>query len=1029
MATQQAQLEAVISADISQYNQDLDSAVSKLEKTAGAFDKIGKNLTAKLTVPFTALAGVLVKTASDIAELQSKFDVVFGDLAGETEEWAETLGDAVNRSRFDIQAFSAELQDTFKPLGFATTEAQKLSKELVQLGIDVASFNNKADADVIRDFQSALVGNTETVRKYGIVITQNVLEQQALREGLNKTFNELTELEKVQLRYNIILASSTDALGDASRTSGSFANQLKGLQADLKDLAVEFGEVLLPIALDLVEGLRESIESFKDLDDGTKETIITFGAFLAAIGPLSLAISGLIKAFTLLQTATIAVNTALSVTNPALVAISATLAVGITAWNNYADKIERAEKNLEKVDELQRTGNFKAQEEAVSSLANTYGDLTDRAEKLGIQLQLQSDALGASSYVKSTRDLQEVAKELGITEKEVRALRGEVSAESVKFIQALQKEYTTIENFNDAVKAVNAGRKQQAIETAKLAQEQKILNDITAFYGEEIRNQNAELQQGISAQRQYQDSINQTAETFNYLSQQEALNAEQKQELLILEQVLTDALGANAVQIDKNTGRLVVNETALKNFNNEVVKAIALTRETITVNIETKIKQGAEQFLQVENEIKDLEKQLFNARSIQQAKFLEKQINQLKVYRDAVKKETEANLDFQKEQERKAADEIVKNLESTISKLNTAQKKRVKTAEEIEAERIRILREGINAELSIINFRYNTEEITQEQLLEELRGNLERYSDFYESNLQEELSLRQQIFSIEKQLQEENINNQIRLLDKANNEVLQSLKDRERILENNHKDNIRRIEDERDLSIKAIEDELDAQERLLNRGRLQDRIQEIDAVIERYQKSTTAEGQSRFRQLLQEREDIELKLRKDTAQQQVKIIEANAEAELNTQDKKYQAEKEAIEKQAELVESQYENIFNNLKGITDEATAQTQASIDIFKNQLIQGLNNVFVEAGKAVINDSIAINAQIIPQEKLSISQDKVNFGVPQGVAKGDIYNITNNINVNNTFNITSDENGVSAEELSEQIANLVSIEIKEVL
>lgn len=194
----------------------------------------------------------MVNIASDAEEIQSKFNTVFRNLAEQANQWSEDFGSSVGRARQDVKAWMAGLQDTFVPLGFARDRAYELSKSLTTLAVDVASFNNQADADVIRDFTSALVGNHETVRKYGIIITENALKLEALKSGWNKSYKSMTELEKVQLRYNMIMAGTTDAQGDAIRTGGSYANQMKRLRANIKDISETLGQSLLPIFNEIV---------------------------------------------------------------------------------------------------------------------------------------------------------------------------------------------------------------------------------------------------------------------------------------------------------------------------------------------------------------------------------------------------------------------------------------------------------------------------------------------------------------------------------------------------------------------------------------------------------------------------------------------------------------------------------------------------------------------------------------------------------------------------------------------------------
>lgn len=222
-------------------------------KTSGLTRTIGALRNKLLLVTFaTALltAGFIktVKAAGDAQETISKFEAVFKTQAKAARTFAEDLAKSTNRATIELIDFLSTLQDTFVPLGFTRKAASDLSKDLVTLAVDVASFNNKLDADVIRDFQSALVGNTETVRKYGIVITQAVLGQELLNTGVADSVLKATEAEKAFARYNIILRSTTDAQGDAVRTADSFNNKMKGAQAAALDLSIAIGNQLLPVA-------------------------------------------------------------------------------------------------------------------------------------------------------------------------------------------------------------------------------------------------------------------------------------------------------------------------------------------------------------------------------------------------------------------------------------------------------------------------------------------------------------------------------------------------------------------------------------------------------------------------------------------------------------------------------------------------------------------------------------------------------------------------------------------------------------
>tara|TARA_B100001093_G_scaffold255646_1_gene244522 strand:- start:645 stop:2957 length:2313 start_codon:yes stop_codon:yes gene_type:complete len=231
--------------------QKMRSSFSRLAKSAGPL--LGAALVAGVAIGSKAV----ISLASDIEEMQAKSDVVFGSFAGQVREDLAQFAQEVGRSRFELEGMAASVQDTFVPMGIARGEAADLSVQLAKLATDVASFNNAADADVMNAFQSALVGNHETVRRFGIVITEVELKQELLRMGINKASKDVDQATKIQARLNLIMAGTTDAQGDAARTSESFANQTRALKASLEILGIEIGKVLLPTATALVKTFNE----------------------------------------------------------------------------------------------------------------------------------------------------------------------------------------------------------------------------------------------------------------------------------------------------------------------------------------------------------------------------------------------------------------------------------------------------------------------------------------------------------------------------------------------------------------------------------------------------------------------------------------------------------------------------------------------------------------------------------------------------------------------------------------------------
>lgn len=277
----------------------VEKASKKIESLSRATQKIAAQAGAMGTA--LGLAGLkLIDLASDAQETQAKFDVVFGDLASDTNKWAEEFGSTMGRSKTDIKAWSSEIQNVLGAIGFTRGPATDLSKSLVELAVDVGAFMNAADSDVIDNFLSALTGSHKAVRKYGIVINQVTMAEELRRMGIRKSLSQVDELTKTQARYNIIMRATRDAQGAAIREADGWANQVKALGGDIKNLSEDLGQRLEPAGSRMLGWVRSAVGWFNDLDDGVKNNIVRWGflatALLTGVTVFALLGTGVLKA-------------------------------------------------------------------------------------------------------------------------------------------------------------------------------------------------------------------------------------------------------------------------------------------------------------------------------------------------------------------------------------------------------------------------------------------------------------------------------------------------------------------------------------------------------------------------------------------------------------------------------------------------------------------------------------------------------------------------------------------------------------
>lgn len=286
-------LSAVLTLDSSGFRSSVDSAKRELgslsDRAASAgrsMQQLGTAMTVGVTAPLAAVGVYSIRAASDLEEMQSKMSVVFGDLEEDIVEWSETHAKEVNRSAHQLQEYATSLQDTFVPMGFARDEAASMSKEMTELAIDLASFNNMAEADAMRKLEAGLIGNHRALRDFGVAINNSTLEQELMNQGMAESVQKASEQEKMMARLAIIQRSTSDAQGDAARTSESFANKMRGLRAQADELAAQLGEHLLPMTSSLIDRISAGIKWFSAWDESHQKMAVGAAVVAAALGPL-----------------------------------------------------------------------------------------------------------------------------------------------------------------------------------------------------------------------------------------------------------------------------------------------------------------------------------------------------------------------------------------------------------------------------------------------------------------------------------------------------------------------------------------------------------------------------------------------------------------------------------------------------------------------------------------------------------------------------------------------------------------------
>jgi hypothetical protein len=301
-----------------------------LKEIGSTASGIGRSMVGVSAAVLAPLA-LTVKAASDMEETMNKFNIVFGANKNAVKAWGDEYGKQVGRSKQQVADFLASSQDLFVPMGFASDAAEDMSKTVTKLAVDLASFNNKADSDVLRDLHAALTGSGEVMKKYGVIVSEAAVKQELLNMALDP--KTATEAEKAQARLNIIIAGTTAAQGDAIRSISGFANQMKSLQASVSDAAAEIGGVLLPIITPMIDDVVGLVKSIGEWATENKGLVATIAKIAAGIGVAGVALVGF-------GTVASSLAAIIGVLNPVTLGIAAAVGVASAAFYLWGDEIK-----------------------------------------------------------------------------------------------------------------------------------------------------------------------------------------------------------------------------------------------------------------------------------------------------------------------------------------------------------------------------------------------------------------------------------------------------------------------------------------------------------------------------------------------------------------------------------------------------------------------------------------------------------------------------------------------------------------
>lgn len=220
------------------------NSIGKLSKSFGALNMaIG---TGKLVL-IGNIIGKAIESAIDMVEVTNLFAVSLGEATDSAGELVTQMSDAFGLDPTNLKSSIGTFALLSRSMGINAENSEILSTNMAKLALDLSSLNNVPINQVMGDLRSGLVGQSETVYKYGIDVTEASLKTEAMNQGITKSVRNMSQGEKMALRYSVMLRQSSLAHGDFARTLETPANQLKILGERMVSLSRAIGSLFIPV--------------------------------------------------------------------------------------------------------------------------------------------------------------------------------------------------------------------------------------------------------------------------------------------------------------------------------------------------------------------------------------------------------------------------------------------------------------------------------------------------------------------------------------------------------------------------------------------------------------------------------------------------------------------------------------------------------------------------------------------------------------------------------------------------------------
>lgn len=275
---------------IERRQRQLDKNLSQLGSKFGNFAAPVQTASALALGAITALSYQAAKRAEAV---DGAFQQTFRNMPKEALTAASAVSKAFNRLETDVKENFTQMSSVMTALGLEASQALTVTDQLQRRSLDLAAFRDVEDAEAFRAVMSGITGETEPLKRFGVVLNETAVKAELLRLGFKGNAQEASEAAKVTARANIILRQTADTQGQVAREADNVTEKEKAMRTEFARTAEQFGKQFLPVATEVLGWATDALTAFNNLPTGTQAAALGLLALVAAGGPIAMVIKGL----------------------------------------------------------------------------------------------------------------------------------------------------------------------------------------------------------------------------------------------------------------------------------------------------------------------------------------------------------------------------------------------------------------------------------------------------------------------------------------------------------------------------------------------------------------------------------------------------------------------------------------------------------------------------------------------------------------------------------------------------------------